>query len=132
MNQAQSVTTISPETLEPMPARADIIAFPRGIPGFEGARGFVLMAPDVDTGVRYLRSVDGTPASFLVMDPRVVLPGYRCELNEGDRERLHATAGDPSLVWLALVTIETDGTIVANLRAPVVINPQQMVGAQVI
>jgi len=109
----------------------ETITFPKGIPGFEACHGFVLMAPESDTGLQYLQSVNGPPASFLVMDPRFVLTGYRCELSDGDRERLQATP-DASLLWLVLVTVEADGTIVANLRAPVVINPERMLGAQVI
>jgi len=35
-------------------------------------------------------------------------------------------------VWLALVTVEVDGTVVANLRAPLVINPDRMLGRQVL
>ena len=37
-----------------------------------------------------------------------------------------------TLLWLSLVTIELDGTITVNLRAPVVINPAAMVGHQVV
>lgn len=109
----------------------EIITFPKGIPGFEACYGFVLMAPDHNGGLQYLRSVEGPPASFLVMDPRLVLPGYRCELSDGDRDRLQA-APDAPLLWLVLVTVESDGAIVTNLRAPVVINPARMLGAQVI
>jgi flagellar assembly factor FliW len=89
------------------------------------------MTEEQDNGLRYLRSVQGPSASFLVIDPRDVLPGYRCELTHGDRERLHAQDGTP-LLWLVLITVETDGAVVANLRAPVVINPERMIGAQVI
>ncbi len=113
------------------PTHPDVITFPKGIPGFEACRGFVLMAQEGDAGLQYLRSVEGPPASFLVMDPRQVLDGYRCELSDGDRERLHATP-DVALLWLVLVSVEADGAIVANLRAPVVVNPARMVGAQVI
>ena len=113
------------------PARRNVVSFPKGIPGFEACHGFVLMAPEAETGLQYLRSIEGPPASFLVMDPRQILQGYRCELSEGDRERLQAAPG-AALLWLVLVTVEVDGTIVANLRAPVVINPERMLGAQVI
>ena len=109
----------------------EVITFPKGIPGFEGCRGFVLIAPEAETLVQCLRSVEGPPASFLVIDPRKAMAGYRCELSNADRERLQASADAP-LLWLALVTIEENGTIVVNLRAPVVINPQTMLGAQVI
>jgi flagellar assembly factor FliW len=114
-----------------LPASPSVINFPKGIPGFEGCHSFVLMAPEGDTGLQCLKSLDGPDASFLTMDPRRVMPGYRCELSEGDRGRLHA-GPNTMLLWLVLVTVEADGTIVANLRAPVVINPERMVGAQVI
>jgi len=107
------------------------IRFPRGLPGFEGCRSFVLMAPEDDGILQYLKSVEGPPASFLVMDPRRVLPTYRCVLSDHDRQQLGAEA-DSVLLWLALVIIEPDGTIAANLGAPLVINPGRMIGHQVI
>jgi len=114
------------------PATApDVITFPKGIPGFEACCGFVLIAPEGETLVQCLRSVEGPAASFLVIDPRRAMPGYRCELSNADRERVQASAEAP-LLWLALVTVEENGTIVVNLRAPVVINPATMLGAQVI
>jgi flagellar assembly factor FliW len=131
MNHAQTAEAVTPEIVEPAARDRNVIAFPKGIPGFEGCRGFVLMAPESGNGLQYLRSVDGPAASFLVLDPRQLLEGYRCELSEGDRERLHAAPG-ASLLWLVLVAVEPDGAIVANLRAPIVINPERMLGAQVI
>jgi flagellar assembly factor FliW len=107
------------------------IRFPHGIPGFESCRSFVLMTTDGETPLRYLTAVDGVRASFLVIDPRQVMPDYRCELSEADRHQL-AASESTVLLWLALVTVETDGTVVANLRAPIVINPERMVGQQVI
>ena len=49
-------------------------------------------------------------------------------LSDVDRARL----GEPdeaSLVWLAVVTVLDDQTLV-NLRAPVVVNPARMLGYQ--
>ena len=107
------------------------IRFPRGIPGFEGCRSFVLMAPEGEGPLQQLKSVDGPDASFLVIDPRRVLPTYRCELSDIDRHQLCAT-DESVLLWLALVMVEPDSTITVNLRAPIVINPARMVGQQVI
>jgi flagellar assembly factor FliW len=109
----------------------EVITFPKGIPGFEACRSFVLIAPETESLVQCLRSVEGPAASFLVIDPRKAMAGYRCELSNADRERLQASTDAP-LLWLALVTVEENGTIVVNMRAPVVINPQTMIGAQVI
>ena len=124
--EQQTVT----EQLRPEIAR-DAVRFPVGLPGFEGCRSFVLMQNDGLGPLQLLKAVEGPAASFLVIDPRRVLPEYRCELSQADRHRLGVT-DTGTLLWLVLVTIELDGTITANLRAPVVINPDRMVGQQVV
>jgi len=108
----------------------DIIRFPEGLPGFEACRGFMLLAASDGVPVQRLESVEGPEARFLTIDPRYVLPTYRFELSETDRARLGATE-QTSLLWLAMVMLEADGTITVNLRAPVVINPDRMTGFQV-
>jgi flagellar assembly factor FliW len=109
----------------------EVVRFPHGLPGFESCRGFVLMTSDAFGPLQCLKSVAGPDTSFLVIDPRRVLPDYRCALTEVDRRRLGVTNED-TLLWLSLVTIELDGTITVNLRAPIVINPAQMLGHQVV
>jgi flagellar assembly factor FliW len=112
-------------------ASQDTIRFPYGLPGFEDCRGFVLMASAALGPLQCLKAMEGPSASFLVIDPRRVLADYRCELTEADQRRLGAR-GEDTLLWLSLVTIELDGTITVNLRAPIVINPSTMVGLQVV
>jgi flagellar assembly factor FliW len=115
----------------PPRASAEIIRFANGLPGFEACRGFVLVASEAFGPLQCLQSVEGPAASFLVIDPRRVLPDYRCELSDADRRRLGAGDHD-TLLWLSLVTIELDGTVTVNLRAPIVINPVTMNGQQVV
>ena len=113
----------------------DVVRFPNGLPGFEACRGFVLMTSDELGPVQCLKAVEGPAASFLVIDPRRVMPDYRCELSPADMQRLGVTNPEriaEELLWLVLVTIELDGTIAVNLRAPVVINPHGMIGQQVV
>ncbi len=113
-------------------SRTDVITFAKGLPGFETCRGFVLGATD-NSALHCLKSVDGPEASFLAVDPRRVLPSYRCQLTESDRLQLGAAEGDDDgLLWLALLMAEPNGEVTVNLRAPVVINPAGMVGQQVI
>ena len=68
--------------------------------------------------------------SFLVIDPRLVLPGYRCQLSQTDLVRLGADE-HTALLWLAVVTVDEAGLAFANLRAPIVVNPERMLGYQV-
>lgn len=109
----------------------EAVTFPEGIPGFEACRRFVLLTSETFAPLQRIDAVEGPSASFLCIDPRLVVPDYECGLGAGDAKRLDVD--DPSrLVWLALVTVDVDGTVVANLRAPIVINPDSMLGRQVV
>ena len=108
----------------------DVITFPDGLPGYEGLRQFVLLDVDETAPLRVLHAVNAPEPCFLVVDPKTVLPGYRCEIAAADRLRLGA-ADDGVLLWLAIVMVREGGEVTVNLRAPVVINPDRMVGRQV-
>ena len=106
----------------------DIVCFPYGLPGFESCRGFALFRADA-APFQWMTSVEGPAASFLTVDPRLVLPNFRYSLGKSDLARLGADEDTP-LLWLAIVLLEADGTVTANLRAPIVINPATMLGQQ--
>ena len=109
---------------------ARVVVHTRQQAGFENARRFVILSSPDHAPLQCLQSVDGPSPSFLVVDPRVVLEGYRTRLNQSDLARL-GVAEDAALVWLAIVTLAQDGAFV-NLRAPVVINPERMLGFQLV
>jgi flagellar assembly factor FliW len=108
----------------------DIITFPDGIPGYEGQREFVLLNSTDFAPLTVLHAVDAAEPCFLAVDPKSVLDSYRCDLGATDRLRLGA-AEDTALLWLAIVSVNENGEVAANLRAPIVVNPQRMVGRQV-
>lgn len=120
---------LTPLGAEAVEREQEILLFPYGLAGFESCRSFVIFTADA-APFQWLTSVEGPPAAFLTIDPRRVLPTYRSTLSRTDLDRLGAR-DDGGLLWLAIVLIEADGAIAANLRAPVVINPETMVGLQV-
>jgi flagellar assembly factor FliW len=109
-----------------------VIVFADGLPGFEQCRRFVLLSSEDLAPLWCLQGLDAPEPSFLAVDPTLVLPRYRRVLSDADRARLGDD--DAALAWLALVTVgATDGdTAVVNLRAPIVVNTERMVGAQVV
>jgi flagellar assembly factor FliW len=111
-------------------AAHEVIEFPSGIPGFEECRRFVLLSAPEMAPLSCLQSVEGPPASFLVVDPRQVLPDYRCALGQTDLMRLGVAPGGV-LLWLALVSFGEGQRAYVNLRAPIVVNPERMLGYQV-
>jgi flagellar assembly factor FliW len=108
----------------------DVLLFPDGMPGYETVREFVLLDIPEQAPLKVLHAVNGTEPCFLVVDPKAVLPSYRCELGASDRSRL-GVSDDGALVWLAIVIVGAGGELSVNLRAPIVLNPARMIGRQV-
>ncbi len=107
----------------------DVVTFPGGLPGFEHCHRFVLLSHTTFAPLRCLHAVDGS-VSFLAVDPKAVMPDYRCSLPVDHRAKMGAEADTP-LVRLALVAVGNGEDVpTANLRAPVVINPTSMRGCQ--
>ena len=79
---------------------SETVTFPNGIPGFESCRRWIVLSAEGHTPLRRLHAVDGIEASFLALDPRQVLEGYRCDLSDSDRARIGAD--DMSAVQLAI------------------------------
>jgi flagellar assembly factor FliW len=109
----------------------DIIGFPDGLPGFEQCRHFALLSSPELAPVFCLHNVEGPPTSFLAIDPRLALPNYRNALTDADRLRF-GVKDDEQLLWLALLTVESNESAWVNLRAPIVVNSERMIGYQIV
>jgi flagellar assembly factor FliW len=108
----------------------DVLYFADGLPGYESVHEFVLLDVPEQAPLKLLHAVNSAEPCFLVIDPKAILPSYRCELGASDRHRLGA-ADDSGLVWLAIVMVEENAQVSINLRAPIVLNPASMSGRQV-
>lgn len=105
------------------------IVFDEGIIGVPRARRFELLARD-GSSVRLLRCLDIEGFSLPVIDPRLADPEYGPRINPRITRALEIEEPGTMLL-LAVATLETDGPV-ANLRAPLVINTDRRLGAQVI
>ena len=113
----------------------DVVHFPEGIPGFESCRRYVVVtSPSLEPFCSLQGQGPDAPA-FITIDPRRLAPDFPCSLEATDRARLHLAADDGPdsgpLLWLAIVSVSDSGAS-ANLRAPIVINPQTMRGVQLL
>lgn len=106
------------------------VRFPNGLPGFESCRHFVVLSAAKLAPFTAIHGLDAPHPTFLAIDPRQVVEGYRVPLGPADRARL-GLEGDGPLLWLAIVRFDDAGVSV-NLRAPIVVNPTSMVGVQVL
>lgn len=107
----------------------DVYQFPKGLPGFEEETEFALIAWE-DTPFSYLQSVREKDLSFLLVSPFTFVPNYSFELSEVDKEELEIVE-QVSVYSMVTIHSQTNKSTM-NLLAPVVLNPEQRLGKQVV
>lgn len=111
-----------------------IISFPNGIIGFPDLKRFTLMYDDEkgsDT-IKWLQSVDEPNFAMPVMDPLVVCPDYKPEVDKNLVDDIGELT-DSDLLVLVTVTVPHDlKQMTVNLMGPFIINVKDMKAVQTI
>lgn len=109
----------------------DVVTLVEGLPGFENCRRFFLLSSPTIEPLMCLQGIEGPRPSFLVIDPRLADPEYRCRLDDLQARRVGADNATV-LLWLAVVRLSDADDATVNLRAPLVVNPAKMRGMQLL
>jgi flagellar assembly factor FliW len=110
-----------------------IITFASGLPGFPDERRFALLNDHLEPPFYCLQSVDNPEVAFVVTDPTALVPDYRPKNGARTLQELRASAPE-DLQALVTLTIPPGRPreITANLMSPLLINPEQGLGKQVV
>jgi flagellar assembly factor FliW len=112
-----------------------VIEFPRGLPGFDDQRSFVLVEQEINRPAVFLQSLTRPDLCFLTLPASAVAPGYRLYLSDEERavlglEQPEPPAGHAALLTLVIVSLAEGRPPTANLLSPVVIHCGRRVGVQ--
>ena len=80
----------------------------------------------------WLQSIDTCEICFPMLDPRIVKPDYSISLSGVARRELGLLNGTQPELFVLVVIPEDIKQMTANLRAPLVINPDLRLGRQLI
>jgi len=119
------------EALAPGAGERTAIRFPEGLPGFEAEEAWELVSREDVQPFLWLRSCRQPALALLVVDPRLLVEDYAERIPSHVPARVGADDVG-KLVLLAVVTLGAEGGATVNLRAPILVNPETMVGVQVI
>ena len=111
-----------------------IINFPNGIIGFPDLKRFTLLFDEEQgTGtIKWLQSIDEPDFAMPVMDPLVVCPDYKPDIDKGKIEDI-GELDDEEILILVTVTVPHDlQKMSVNLMGPFIINVKEMKAAQCI
>ncbi|WP_339325245.1 flagellar assembly protein FliW [Paenibacillus sp. FSL W8-0194] len=106
-----------------------IYHFPKGIPGFEEEKRFVLIS-NQEEPFQYLQSLQEKYLSFLIADPFLFYPDYEFELPDPDSKELKIE--DEMLIRCMITLRDPVETSTMNLLAPLVLNPKLQLGKQIV
>jgi flagellar assembly factor FliW len=118
----------------------ETIHTPDGLPGFDGAREWVLERGD-DAVFSLLRNVEQPGIGLLVTEPWDLAPGYEPDLPDDELARIGVDeAADVQLLVVATISsqileptsADDAGTIWLNLAAPITVNVRTHEARQVI
>ncbi|WP_338540815.1 flagellar assembly protein FliW [Paenibacillus tundrae] len=107
----------------------DVYQFPKGLPGFEEETEFALI-PWEGTPFVYLQSLQEPDLSFLLVSPFTFVSDYSFELSEVDKGEM-GIVDQVSVYSIVTIHSQTNKSTM-NLLAPVVLNPENRVGKQVV
>lgn len=104
-----------------------VVDFPEGLPGFPSEKRFILLEQPTHHPLVFLQSLGSAGLCFLAVPVQCVAPDYRLALSAEDRALLgFSPEAEPQIgqeiLCLAIVFVGEDGSVTANLLAPVVIH----------
>jgi len=110
-----------------------IVDFPEGLPGFEYVKRFILLGKnDEDSPFQWLQGVDNPDVAFVVIDPIILKKDYVVDVPDEEVEFLNITDSDKVMIFCIVVVPEDISKMTANLKAPVLINPENKKGKQIV
>jgi flagellar assembly factor FliW len=112
-----------------------VISLPGGVLGFPESKRFILLEHDSEgTPFKWLQSVDSPALAFIVMDPNLMIPDYRVELDPESAELFGVGEATENLATMSIVNVPRDNPVAmtVNVRAPIVVHLTKRVGRQVI
>jgi flagellar assembly factor FliW len=110
-----------------------VITFPSGLPGFPECLRFALLNHHFKSPLCVLQCLDRPSLAFLVTDPATLVPDYRAKNGEATLQELRATSLEDLRILVTLtVPPGRPREMTANLMSPLLINPVQGLGKQVV
>ena len=110
-----------------------IVNFKPGLLAFEALREYVLVDVPENPDFKWLQSTEEPDLAFLLVDPFVVKPEYRVELQVEMMEKLDICQPEDVLVY-TIVSVPVGGfrEATTNLIGPLVINWREKQGSQLV
>jgi flagellar assembly factor FliW len=108
----------------------DVLNFVDGLIGMEQCRRWVLLADASNPALGWLQSTERADLALAVVSPRRFVPSYAVRVARRDIEPLALVELNDAQVLV--IVGQVDGSLVLNLKAPLVIHLSERLGRQIV
>jgi flagellar assembly factor FliW len=108
----------------------DVLHFADGLIGMEDCQRWVLLADAQNSALGWMQSLDRPSVALAVVSPRRFAPDYQIRVSRRDIEPIGLV--DPNAAQVVVIMSQVNGSLVLNLKAPLVIHLEQRRGRQII
>src|SRR6478736_5160197 len=108
----------------------DVLTFVDGLIGMEDCRRWVLLGDAENPALGWLQCLDRPEVAMAVVSPRRFVPNY--EVRVAKREIASLGLNDPNQAQVLVIISNTSGSLVLNLKAPLIIHLEERLGRQIV
>jgi flagellar assembly factor FliW len=108
------------------------ITMARPILGFEKLTTFCLIEIDDLRPFLWLQSTEDDTVAFLVVNPLLIRPDYRIEINRNEIAELHVNSPDSVETYVIVTIPDNPGEISANMQGPLLVNVETNLAKQLV
>ncbi|MCB9496650.1 MAG: flagellar assembly protein FliW [Fibrobacteria bacterium] len=109
----------------------DVITFPQGIIGFEGAREFVIYSLPEHEPFHWMACVNGPSLQFVLINPLLVRSEYDPVIPPMELKQLDVRDPQELLLYTIVTVAEEMADSTANLAGPLFVNIRTRIGRQI-
>lgn len=108
----------------------DVVTFPEGLVGLSRFKRFVMLRDPESANLVWLQSADKEDFALATLHSTSLGTEYKVEVTADEVESIRLDKPDDAEVFVVINRVE--GTYYANLRGPLIINAERMLGKQVV
>jgi flagellar assembly factor FliW len=109
-----------------------VVTLKGGLFGFEGKDKFVIVGKEEERPFEWLQSVGQPDLAFVIVQPQYIRADYTLSLLPEDYRDIEADSSEDIITYAIVVVPENPDNMTVNLKGPIVINQDNLLGKQVI
>ena len=110
----------------------EVVFFPEGLLGFGNRKEYALLEDPVQDPFLWLQSLEDPNLAFVLVDPLCFFPDYQARVPKEDVALLKLEDSSEARIFVLVVVSSDPSKITANLKGPLVVNPNKRMGKQMV